>query len=133
MTAVNPPAPLGPYAGYLVEATLLQHVDADGVNACICVLTATELAGDPTPLVFERRIALSQGQAALRNLQKPGSLPAEDQRDAELLRIGVRYMHGLIDLVHEGFRALAPSATRSFSETSSRLGMTEAALRLREG
>jgi hypothetical protein len=133
MTTENLLAPQTPYEGFRIEARLLREVDADGTTTRTCALTATELAGDPTPLVFERCVFLSQGQAALRNLQRPGAQPAEEQLDADLLGIGVRYIHGLIDVANRGFRMLAPAATRSFSETRSRLGMTDAALRLREG
>lgn len=132
MTTASESASTAPYKGYQIEPTLLRGSTAEGNAGYMCVLTATEVAESPTPLVFERTLELSQTQAAVTNQRQPGSMPPQEQLDAELVDTGITYMQALIDLVNHGFRTIARRATLSTSEVRSRIGMTDAALQRRE-
>ena len=122
-----------PYEGYALTPELREEARTDGDALYVCVLTATEQAERPVPVVFARTIAVSQAQAAVTNQRQPGVAPQRGEMEASLLGIGVTYMQALIDLVNRGFRTIAPANTLAVNEVRSRLGMSDAALRLREG
>ncbi len=132
MTGTTETQAIAPHEGYSIEPVLSSTVSAEGVAGYSCVVTATELDGAGVPLVFRRTLELSQAQAAVANLTRPGTAPPPEQLAAELIGLGVSYVKALIDVVNNGFRAIAPTATRSPSEVKSRMGMSESALRTRE-
>lgn len=133
MSSAPPLQPPLAYAGYSVTPALREELRADGDAQYLCTLTATELAEAPTRMVFSRTVAVSQAQAAVMNQRRPGVAPERSELEAILLAISVRYLEALIDLVNRGFRTIAPTHTLSTHEARSRLGMTDAALSLREG
>lgn len=131
-TAAEPRPPVS-YAGYRLVAQFDQAQADDRSQRYVCQLTASELSERADALVFRRTLVLGEQQAALQNTVQPGTVPPLDRLQAKLVQHGMRYMEALIDVVNRGFRAIAPAGSRDVSTARACLGMTDAALQIREG
>jgi hypothetical protein len=137
MVRISEPGETVTYGGFSISPQWNKDVAEDGSARYACTLTATATAQEnaevaPGSVVFARTVVLTAGQAALRNAMQPGTIPPENEIDARLVEVGMRYVQGLINAVNRGFHTPAPTRTLSVAEAGSRIGMSDNALRTRE-
>lgn len=133
MNSAAEPWPSISYAGFRLVTRFDQAQADDGSQRYVCQLTASELTESADALVFRRTLVVGEQQAALLNRAQAGTVPPLDRLQAELTQHGLRYMEALIDLVNRGFRAIAAAGSRDVSAARACVGMTDAALQIREG